>query len=142
MLLIINIRKNKESELSTILRIMANYLQLLSTSFIIQYPDTLTGVMYSAGRVGSLSDTFLSFDCLFTDIEITGPFASNTIFKPFLMTVLPVILFMIISMIWIAIYLVKHNWIPELKHNIVISLISIVLLLHLTLAKNSLSIFK
>ena len=144
LLIIINIRKNKESDISTLLRILTNYLQLLSTSFSsnIQYPDSLTSMFYPAGRVGSSSDTFLSFDCFFTDIEVTGPFPSNTFFKLFLMALLPVILFMIISAIWVGVYFIKHKWVPELKRNIAISFISIILLLHPTLADNSLGIFQ
>ena len=144
LLIIINIRKNKESELSTLLRILTNYLQLLSTSLSsnIQYPDSLTSLISPAGRVGSSSDTFLSFDCFFADIEVTGPFPSNTFFKLFLMAILPIILFVFISTIWVVIYFIKHKWVPELKRNIAISFISIMLLLHPTLAENSLSIFQ
>ena len=144
LLIIINIRKNKESDISTLLRILTNYLQLLSTSLSsnIQYPNSLASMFYPADRVGSSSDTFLSFDCFFTDIEVTGPFPSNTFFKLFLMALLPVILFMIISAIWVVVYFIKHKWVPELKRNIAISFISIILLLHPTLAGNSLSIFQ
>ena len=144
LLIIINIRKYNESEISTLLRIMANYLQLVSASlsFNIQYPDSFIEIFYPVNRVGSSSDTFLSFDCFFIDIEVTGPFPSNTFFKLFLMAMLPIMLFLLISLIWVLIYLIRRKWIPELKRNIVISFISIVFLLHPTLAENSLSIFQ
>ena len=144
LLIIINIRKNKESEVSTLLRIMTNYLQLLTTSlsFGIQFPRTLVEVFYPAERIGSSSDTFLSFDCFITNIDIKGPFPSNTFFKLFLMAMLPLILFMIISIIWVIVYFSKHKWVPDLKRNIAISFISILFILHPTLAQNSLSIFQ
>ena len=123
---------------------MTNYLQLLSTSFSlnIQYPDFLNDIFFPADKLGASSNTFLSFDCFFTDIEVTGPFPSSTFFKLFLMALLPIILFLLISLIWVLIYMVKRNWVPELQRNIAISFISIVFLLHPTLAKNSLSIFQ
>ena len=123
---------------------MTNYLQLLSTSFSlnIQYPDFLNDIFFPADKLGASSNTFLSFDCFFTDIEVTGPFPSSTFFKLFLMALLPIILFLLISFIWVLIYMVKRNWVPELQRIIAISFISIVFLLHPTLAKNSLSIFQ
>ena len=144
LLIIINIRKNKESDLSTLMRILTNYLQLLTTSlsFDVEYPRTFTEIFYPVDRVGSSSDTFLSFDCFFTDIEITGPFPSNTFFKLFLMSMLPIILFIITFLIWVVVKLVCTNWVPEFKRNIAISFISIIFLLHPTLAENSLSIFQ
>ena len=144
LLIIINIRKSKESELSTLMRILTNYLQLLSTSlsFDVQYPRSLTDMFVPVNRVGSSSDTFLSFDCFVTDFEITGPFPSNTFFKLFLMALLPIILFVIISMIWVVVKLIRKQWIPDLKRNIAISFISIIFLLHPTLTENSLSIFQ
>ena len=144
LLIIINIRKSKESELSTLMRILTNYLQLISTSlsFDVQYPRSLTDMFVPVNRVGSSSDTFLSFDCFVTDFEITGPFPSNTFFKLFLMALLPIILFVIISMIWVVVKLIRKQWIPDLKRNIAISFISIIFLLHPTLTENSLSIFQ
>ena len=126
------------------MRILTNYLQLLSTSlsFDVQYPRSLTDMFVPVDRIGSSSDTFLSFDCFVTDYDITGPFPSNTFFKLFLMALLPIILFIIISMIWIIVKLICKKWIPDLKRNIAISFISIIFLLHPTLTENSLSIFQ
>ena len=144
LLIIINIRKNKESNLSTLMRILTNYLQLLTTSlsFDVQYPRAFTEIFYPVDRVGSSSDTFLSFDCFFTDIEVTGPFPSNTFFKLFLMAMLPIILFLITSMFWVIVTIVCPKWVQDFKRNIAISFISIIFLLHPTLAENSLSIFQ
>ena len=49
---------------------------------------------------------------------------------------------MIISIIWVIVYFSKHKWVPDLKRNIAISFISILFILHPTLAQNSLSIFQ
>ena len=64
LIIVINVRKKKESEISILLRILTNYLQLLTTSlsFDVNYPNGLLEVFYPVDRVGSSSDTFLSFD--------------------------------------------------------------------------------
>jgi hypothetical protein len=60
----INIHKTKDSQLSILLRILANYLQAISVaiSFNLNYPNTLTKMMFPIDRFGSPSDSFLSFD--------------------------------------------------------------------------------
>lgn len=60
----INVRKSKESEISVLFRIMTNYLQLLTTSisFSSNFPGTLTDIFIPIRRVGGASETFLSFD--------------------------------------------------------------------------------
>ena len=144
LVIIINIRKNEQSDLSTLIRISINYLQLLSAclSFDIEYPSSFADMMYHVDREMQSSGTFLSFDCFVTDYDITGPFPSNSFFKLFLMALLPIILFVITSMIWVIVKLICSKWIPDLKRNIAISFISIIFLLHPQLANNSLSIFQ
>jgi len=63
-LIIINVRKTQESELSVLLRILTNYLQLITTSLAMsaEYPDSFTDILIPAQRIGGSSDTFLSFD--------------------------------------------------------------------------------
>ena len=63
-LIVINIKKTKESELSVLLRIMTNYFQLILTSLSLStnYPTSLISFFEIAEYFGNASDTFLSFD--------------------------------------------------------------------------------
>lgn len=63
-LIIVNIKKKKESQLSILLRIFTNYLQLIATamSFNLQYPSFIVEMFYPVEKVGSTSESFLSFD--------------------------------------------------------------------------------
>ena len=63
-LIVVNVRKTRESEVSVLLRILTNYLQLVTTSmaFSAKYPASLTDVFYPVQRMGGSSETFLSFD--------------------------------------------------------------------------------
>mmetsp|Transcript_23413 Transcript_23413/g.26832 ORF Transcript_23413/g.26832 Transcript_23413/m.26832 type:complete len:295 (+) Transcript_23413:26-910(+) len=143
-IVIINVKKKKESEMSILLRILTNYLQLLVTamSFNASYPSSLTEIFSPIGRLGSSSDTFLSFDCFIANYQITGPFPSNSIFKLFLTGVLPVLLLMIVSLLFALIYVVRPSLFPSLKRSVVIASISIMFLLHPKLASSSVSIFE
>jgi hypothetical protein len=63
-LIAINVRKRKENEVSVLIRIMTNYLQLMVTimSFTPVFPKTLFAVLSPVKRLGDASETFLSFD--------------------------------------------------------------------------------
>lgn len=126
-LIIINIRKTEESQLSVLMRIFTNYLQLITTSMSmsLSYPNTLKSLVGPIKSIGGLSDTFMSFDCFVTDHEIKWPFESNSVFKLFLLAFLPIALFLIVTLYFISKKLVKN-----MTRNLVISGISIIYLLH------------
>ena len=142
--IVLNIRKTSESQLSILLRILTNYMQLISTSmsFTISYPTTITNMFSVFSNIGSSSTTFLSFDWFITAYEVKGPFPSNKIFKLFLESILPIILFVTFSFIWAALYALIRKWVPDLKRCIVISLITVIFFLHPRLAQSSISIFQ
>ena len=144
LLIIINVRKYKESQLSVLLRIMTNYLQLATTSLSMSanYPNSLMDAFIPVKRLGGSSETFLSFDCFITDYEITGPFSSNAAFKLFLLGFLPIVLFGIVTLIWFVVYLVKKKLIKDMKRNLTISFISIVFLLHPKMTEQSINTFR
>ena len=143
-LIIVNVRKTEESRFSVLLRMMTNYLQLVTTSMSmsLSYPGTLNFLVGPMKRIGGSADTFLSFDCFVTDYEIKGPFESNSGFKLFLLALLPIVLFIIVSIIWIIVYLINKRLVKNMPKNLVISAISIVYLLHPQLTKQSINVFR
>ena len=58
------IRKSKENRSSILLRILANYVQLVGVtlSFNIRYPITINNLMIPLQRIGSVAENLLSFD--------------------------------------------------------------------------------
>jgi hypothetical protein len=143
-LITINVRKTKESEVSVLFRIMANYIQLLTTSmsFSSSFPESLTDIFSPASRVGGASDTFLSFDWFITDYDVRGPFPSNSLFKLFLSALLPIILTLIVCLIWLGVHFVYRKWAPVLLRCLIISFISVVFLLHPKLTEQSISLLR
>jgi len=60
----------------------------------------------------------------------------------FLQALLPFILFLIVVIIWVIVYIIKKEYVKDLTRNFVISMISILLLLHPKLAEQSLNSFR
>ena len=111
-IIVINVRKKKENETSILFKIMANYLQLITTTmaFSTKFPTSMINMFSAFEEIGGASDTFLSFDCLVIDYDIKGPFPSNTLFKIFLSALLPLILTAIVFLIWLLTYLLARKY--------------------------------
>ena len=64
MLIIVNLRKKEESQKSILMRIMTNYLQVITAmlSFNIKFPNVINDIFYPADKIGSTSTPFVSFD--------------------------------------------------------------------------------
>ncbi|CAI2378011.1 unnamed protein product [Moneuplotes crassus] len=141
---VINARKMNESSISVLLRILTNYLQLLtvSTSMTNDYPSIIISIFGPAKTFGGSAGVFMSFDCFISDTEVTGPFESNAIFKLFLLAFLPLVLFCAVSIIWLILYLINRKWVKDLKRSLIISLITVIFILHPKLTERSISIFR
>lgn len=143
-LIVVGIRKRKESQQSILLRILANYLQLLTAalSFDMKFPKALTDMLYPVERVGSSSEAFLSVDCFFRDTEITAFTPSNAMFKIFLTGLLPIFLILVSSIVWFCMYPIRYKVFQDLKRNITVTTVVILFLLHPTLTRVSLEMFQ
>ncbi|CAI2378198.1 unnamed protein product [Moneuplotes crassus] len=143
-IIIVNVRKTSESQVSILLRILTNYVQILtlSISFSTKYPGTLSDILIPAETVGNSSEAFMSFDCFVMDSEIKGPFPSSIFFKLFLIIWLPLAIFLCVALIWVIVYYTKRRWVLNITRNLIISFISILFLLHPKLAQESINLFR
>jgi hypothetical protein len=143
-LILINVNKIKESNISILLKILTNYIHLISTSLSISmnYPDTFHRMFLPIERLGIASDTILNFDCFIHDYEIRGPFPSNSVLKIFLTSLLPLLIFMMFTSIWTIIYFIRKKWVPNFKRQLAIILVTIIFFLHPNLIEESISILK
>ena len=105
-LIVVNLKKSSESQTSTLMRIMTNYLQVVSTllAFDANFPDTINDVFQPANTIGSSSESFVSVDCFIQDKEMNGFAPNATIFKIFLISILPINLIILYSLIWTFIH--------------------------------------
>jgi hypothetical protein len=143
-LILINVNKIKESNISILLKILTNYIHLISSTLSISmnYPETFHIMLLPIEQLGIASDTILNFDCFIHDYEILGPFPSNAVFKIFLTSLLPLLIFMMFTSIWTIIYFVRNKWVPNFKRQLAIMFVTIILFLHPNLIEESISIFK
>ncbi|CAI2378783.1 unnamed protein product [Moneuplotes crassus] len=143
-IIITNVRKTEESEFSILLRILTNYLQIITTSMSMttKYPSSLTDTFLPLNRLGDSSQTFLSFDCFIADYEVKGIFSSNSVLKLFLVLLLPLIIFCIVALIWIGVMLIKKDLVKDMKRNLTISFISILFILHPKLTESGINTFR
>lgn len=143
-LIVVGIKKKKESQQSILLRILANYLQLLSAtlSFDMKFPSVMTDIFYPVQKVGASSEAFLSVDCFFRDTEIKAFSPSTAIFKVFLTGLLPILLILAAAGVWSLLYLISKKYFGDVYRNIVVTTIVILFLLHPTLSKVGFEIFQ
>ena len=82
-IIIVNIRKTKENQFSVLLRILTNYIHLVSValSFEIELPSIFTSAFSQTDRFSSPNNTFFSFDCFINDYELKGYAPSSSLFK-------------------------------------------------------------
>lgn len=144
MFIIVGIKKKKESQQSILLRILTNYLQLLSAtlSFNMKFPKVLTEMFYPIQKVGASSEAFLSIDCFFRDAEIKAFTPSNAIFKVFLTGLLPILLILAGVLVWSLLYLISKKHFGDVYRNIIVTTIVLLFLLHPTLSKVGFEIFQ
>ena len=127
-LIAISIRKKRENQTSILMRIMANYVQLMSVSmsFKVKFPVSLTQLFGPINMFGSTSDTYLSYDWFISSIQITAFTPSPQLFKTLLNGVLPLILLVVYFCIWLLLYIIFKKWFNNIKRNLIISIICIV----------------
>ncbi|CAI2375821.1 unnamed protein product [Moneuplotes crassus] len=142
-MILIGIRKKRASQHSILLRILTNYLQLLTTalSFNLKFPPALTKIFYPIERIGTSSEAFLSFDCFIKDAEIKAFTPSVAIFKIFLTGLLPLLLIILGILFWLLAYAILRDRI-NLKRNLYITVIVTIFLMHPMLTKVGFEIFQ
>ena len=159
LLVYINLRKKKESQMSILLRIFTNYMHLISALFIfnVQVPNSFTNTFSFMNRVSSPDETFFSFDCFIIDYEIRLFAPSNTLFKMVLYIFFPVLMIFAIFVllgtikaIHFIVTFIRTEWMGrelqranlfDFKRSMVVSMICIIFLFHPTLTVKSLSMF-
>jgi hypothetical protein len=143
-LIYVNIKKKKESQTSILMRIMANYLQVMTATlaYSMKFPELMKNLFVPIERIGSSSSTLLSFDCFARDSKITLFAPSNAILKAFMTGLSPILLFFCILISFIILHLVFPKHFTDFKRNVAVSTITILFLLHPTLTSTALGMFQ
>jgi hypothetical protein len=147
-IIIVNIRKTRANNFSILLRILTNYIQLISASlsFNIKIPFSFTSVFSTPNKVNSPNEAFFSFDCFILDSDIKGFAPSANLFKLFLFMLLPFFLmifyFILFGSYKLIIGCIKPHWNVDFKRYMVVSLVCIIFVFHPKMSFDSLALFQ
>ena len=141
---LLELERNKESQQSILLRIIANYFQLLTAamSFNLKFPKSLTQALFPAQKIGTSSDAFLSFDWFISDSSVLVIDPNIAIFKVILTGLLPIALILIGIWVISLVYFIPAKVWKEFKRNLWITIIVILYLLHPMLTKVGIEMFQ
>ena len=143
-LITINIKKKKESQTSILMRIMTNYLQIMTAtlSYSMKFPDALLNLFLPVQKLGTGSAAVLSFDWFAKSSKITLFAPSTPFMKAFLTAILPIILFLLIVIAFGILHTLFKKWFTDFRRNFVVSTITILFLLHPTLTQTAFGMFQ
>ncbi|CAI2370757.1 unnamed protein product [Moneuplotes crassus] len=148
LIIVVNFKKKTENQLSILLRIFTNYIQLISASisYNIDFPKSFNDLFSLSDRLSSAEYSFFSFDCFIEDYEVKLFAPSNALFKMMLYLILPLFVFLLVSIGIFAWRLFMKMLKPEnqydMKRLFTISFICIMFLFHPTLIFQSLKVFQ
>eukprot|EP00347_Sterkiella_histriomuscorum_P015814 403355584 len=93
----LNIRSRKSSEIAVIMRILTNFLQIMSSTSLLdlRWPDSLKSFFMPFTYVGDSVQSVIYFDCFLQNSVVTNDKNSFVYFKTILICFLPVFLVMI-----------------------------------------------
>jgi hypothetical protein len=143
-LIVTTIRKKQENQISVLLRILTNYVQLMGAclSFNFKFPESLSRVSGYIERITSISGTYLSFDWFLKDANLKGFAPSTEIFKVFLVSIMPIVIIIIFCIFWIVMFWSCKKTFKHVRRYIIITIVWVIFLLHPTITKSILAMFE
>jgi hypothetical protein len=133
--------KKGDSNLSVCMRIMTNYLQVITSamSYNLKFPGYFLDIFYPVTKIGASSEAILSFDCMISDFNATT--SSTSFFKILLTALLPIPLILLFSLFWIGLGQIWNRF-KDFKRSIAVSILTIIFILHPTLINSSLKLYQ
>ena len=133
-MIIINIRKITESQVSVLFRILVNYAQVLgfvrTMALNIPHPDLVDAMFYPIRVIGKASEQIVSFECLFNMDALNVYLHNSNIVKIFFISILPIILIILFSIACLVMNKLNVKIFKEMKKSIVVSIVIVLYFLH------------
>ena len=144
LLIYVNMKKRTESNMSTLMRIMTNYLQMLTAtaSFNIGYPTYLLS-FYEPGAYMGDTDALISIDCFISDEQLNLFNSSHTYLKAVTSMLTPIALIALLGTYWAIASLFSRQDSEKGKYmkNFIISSAVVLYLLHPSLTASCFGLF-
>ena len=96
-------KKRRESNVSTLLRIMTNFVQVITTaaSYKLGYPDYLVDYLKPTTYIGESSEQLMSIDCFIAEsLDTSSTFSSTFFVKALATLMLPLVTVVFLTIIW------------------------------------------
>ena len=137
----VNLQKKEDSNISVLMRIMTNYLQILAAamSFNLHFPSYMTNALSGAKQVGNSSGVLLSFDWLLMESDLSSSFGNIAFLKVTMIALIP-IAFLSAAALGLGLVFIKNR--VKFKRYLWVTAITVFFLLHPTLTQYCLRIFK
>jgi len=138
-----NIRTKQDSPTSILIRILANYFQIITSaaSFNLTFPSSLQGFFQGVKTVGESAKIFLSVDCFIHNLSMVSQNHTTEYFKAFMTGMSPFIFVTLVLAGWCIIRIFRrYSWL-DLKNRMIISCIVVLWLLHPSLTGMSMGLF-
>ena len=120
-LFIIYLKRKEGNERTVLMRIMTNYVQIMTTtlSYNMDFPKVVSDMFSPLQVIGSGTTTVFSMDWFSSSSEFTLFTPSPTIFKMFMMSITPILLWVVISIILGIIALIAKTSFTDFKRNLI-----------------------
>ena len=116
-LFIVYLKRKEGNERTVLMRIMANYIQIMTTTlaYNMNLPTTISDIFTPLKAVGSGTTTVFSMDWFSSTSEFKLFTPSSTVFKMFMMAITPMLLWGIISIILCTVALITRASLKDFK---------------------------
>ena len=116
-LFIVYLKRKEGNERTVLTRIMANYVQIMTTTlaYNMNLPTTISEAFTPLKAIGSGTTTVFSMDCFSSTSEFKLFTPSSSIFKMFMMALTPILLWGIISVILCTVALITRTSLNDFK---------------------------
>lgn len=137
----VNIQKKGDSNISVLMRIMTNYLQIIAAtlSYNLQFPTYFLDIFSSVQTAGNSSGIFLSYDCLLMETRANDAFDNIAYLKVMCLAFIPMVIICCSALLYCCIFYKDK---VKIKRYICVTVITVIFLFHATITQFALRIFK
>lgn len=144
-LIIVNIRTRQDSPQSILLRILTNYISVITTasSFNLSFPTSLDAIFTTVKTVGETAKVFLSLDCFMMKAEMVTTTGTTIYLKVLLTGLLPIILILFSLIFWLILKPIpwfKISW-KGMLDKMVLSCIVLLFIVHPQVTNQAVELF-
>ena len=138
-----NMRTKKDSTSSILMRIMTNYVQIVTSaaSFNLTFPRSIQSFFDTVKTVGESAKVFLSLDCFITDFGMVQATDTTEYFKALITALLPLFFLLLTVIFWFIMkFILRHNW-KKMRNNMVLTMVICMFMVHPTITGMAAGLF-